>query len=414
MWGYIVGYVARWVLFFLNAENFFRAHGMFTTPIVSLERIKEAFFLMKLGISPYDGGLCHVPPLLLWVLQPLADYPDVAFFIFTTLVDLALALAIQEFARKFQSSTNGSKRLSPMVFGLAYFLNPFTIAACLAQSLQNVHILMTTLAMVAAAHGRGGLAALFCSTSLYLGPGPVFLSFFGLGYLSHLMSGSRYSSTTYSIVFLIGCVISFVALFSSPILHHVTLRQSWDACFMHIFEVRDLEPGVGIYWYVFTQMFPRFHRFFCFIYQFHVLFYIVPIHLWIGSRGRVGAFAQVILCVAVQSLFKPYPTVIDFNYFLSLILICTDFVELSQKKFVMALSICLFCLCMLPIMNILWLIRNTGNANFFYWLQVVYFGAAEFMLTEWTTAGMKIFHKEAELTDRGESTDDKGESKKTK
>jgi len=62
------------VLVVLGAGHYLAFRVEVSTPANSLLSIREGVTLLQLGISPYSGSACHVPPLLLWLLAPTASH----------------------------------------------------------------------------------------------------------------------------------------------------------------------------------------------------------------------------------------------------------------------------------------------------------------------------------------------------
>jgi phosphatidylinositol glycan class U len=43
--------------------------------------------------------------------------------------------------------------------------------------------------------------------------------------------------------------------------------------------VPDLSPNVGLFWYLFTEVFEQYKNFFLFAYQYHVFIYCIPLYV---------------------------------------------------------------------------------------------------------------------------------------
>eukprot|EP00920_Eleutheroschizon_duboscqi_P017638 GHVT01042073.1.p1 GENE.GHVT01042073.1~~GHVT01042073.1.p1 ORF type:complete len:192 (-),score=28.69 GHVT01042073.1:528-1103(-) len=112
--------------------------------------------------------------------------------------------------------------------------------------------------------------------------------------------------------------------------------------------------------------------------QGHVLIYIVP--LWF----RLYSFplAAVHALTATTLLFQPYPAVSDYAFIITLLLFHWR-VSMSMIPFSKLFGISIVGLVMMPVMTCLWLGRNTGNANFLYFMQLVHHTLTGVMLIEW-------------------------------
>jgi hypothetical protein len=68
-----------------------------TTPANSLLQIREGYYLLQQGVSPYTGTSCHVPPLVLALLGPLAQC-KVLYIVPNIVADLLGAAAVRSAA----------------------------------------------------------------------------------------------------------------------------------------------------------------------------------------------------------------------------------------------------------------------------------------------------------------------------
>lgn len=240
--------------------------------------------------------------------------------------------------------------------------------------------------------------------------------------------------------------------------------KSWNflqPCFVAVFRFEDLSPTLSLWWYLFTEMFPRFRPLFQSVFHCHIFVYVLPIHLLlsaagvrsdvlgtspaspgertsgertadiVGTQHRLRAFGSLAATVAtfgVIAFFRPYPTAVDWCTLVSLICVFSEdalpsplprlelkrdvyvlvneknvasdaagavgrrsqLVRLdwdtdtlqgaaaaakpaftTQKRIVLALAFAAFGLSMHPVMATVWLFRNTGNANFLFFMQLL-------------------------------------------
>jgi len=454
MWlGCVLGVLLRYLLFFAGAPAFFEDHLELSSPMTDHVQLKECQFLLHIGASPYAGDACHVPPLLLLPLVPLHHAPALVQFTAIVAVDVAVAALLRLLATQYAGAraragaswaeatikvqkdekSKGPKPMdltptrsalqdvvSPAFIGLCYFLNPFVIASCLAHSLQNFHHLALCCALGLAGYGRAGLAAAALAVAVYLfpptplvlllpcaylafvqhedshcgrskeGPGELQRSFarsnsFAIadaGFLPYLL---RFAV---AVAALLLCLYGASAAFMGGDLHFL------QASFVSIVAVRDLTPNVGIWWYIFIEVFDRYRFLFLIAFHGHLLFYPVPLHLRIGRHRPTGPWLHAMASMSIISLFKAYPTSSDFALMLSALLIPAELARESEHNFAFLLSGLLFGLCMAPTMAAVWLTRNAGNANFLYNMTLVINVFGCLLVTEWLRAGLKLRRRE--------------------
>lgn len=129
----------------------------------------------------------------------------------------------------------------------------------------------------------------------------------------------------------------------------------------------DLRPNPGLWWYLATQTFSRFRPYFAFILSAQMWIYAGPIHFQFSSSRPEFAFA---LTLALLMLLQPFPELFHVQAVLSLLSVFPS-VFFPQPWFVPAVLVLFVTLCMQPVMMHSWLIKGTGNANYYYFQTVV-------------------------------------------
>lgn len=408
--------------------------------MTSYTGLKEGLFLLDGGASPYASGSCHHPPLMLLVLFPLRHAPELAHFAFIVLCDVATALLLRLAAVHFAAarakagapwreaatrhvapcedggvaSAEPSGILSPAFVGLSYLWNPFTVGSCLALSSQNVHHLFLVGAVCFAASGRGGFAAASLALALYVCPFTPLVLVLPCAYLcfsqqpaqlqqweEEFGDGRTYARSkdgkvadwgfvSYLVRFAVVVVLLFLCLIGASLAAMDGQRHFLRASFTSVITLEDLTPNVGIFWYIFIEVFDRYRTMFLFSFHAHLLFYPIPLHLRIGQYRPVGPWLTCTAAIGIVSVFKPYPLASDFGLMISLMLIQAELIRESEKQFAFLMSGLLFGLCMFPTMTAVWLGRNAGNANFLYNMTLVINIFSSLLLSEWLRAAMKL------------------------
>lgn len=407
----------RLILIYLPKTFNLASRPEVSTPLVSLRRLAEGYWLKQSSISPYAGSMYHGSPLLLSLLGPLTvkrieGQPNhlLCSLVFV-IADIISALLIRATGHTLQMAYRQSLNSLDIVdllkssdllssgdiAALVYLWNPFTIAACVGLSTSPVENLVVILALHGACKGLVPLAAfgwvmathlslypaiLIIPVILLLGYGPdtpprkLFLQKgYGKNGDSHSSDNCGQQETNQSkaeVTFSWQPVIHFLfwsSLWSTYVLvlcsisvkPHGSLWEMFQRTYGFILTMEDMSPNIGVLWYFFAEVFDFFRSFFMIVFHLNILFMILPLAIRLKHRPCFLAF----IYIAISSMLKSYPSVGDSALYLGLLGLFLD--ELADMKF------SFFLLCgyigvslLSPVMHNLWIWRGTGNANFYY------------------------------------------------
>uniref|UniRef100_A0A6N2L0K6 GPI transamidase subunit PIG-U n=2 Tax=Salix viminalis TaxID=40686 RepID=A0A6N2L0K6_SALVM len=417
-WRWLIASVMlRLILIYLPTTFNLASRPEISTPLVSLRRLAEGYWLKKSSMSPYAGSMYHGSPLLLSLLGPLTvkrieGQPDhlLCSLVFV-IADIISALLIRTTGHTLQMAYRQSLNSldivdllkssdslsSGDVAALVYLWNPFTIAACVGLSTSPVENLVVILALHGACKGLVPLAAfgwvmathlslypaiLIIPVILLLGYGPdtpprkLFLQKgYGKNGDNHSSDNCGQQETNHSkaeVTFSWRPVIHFLfwsSLWSTYVLvlciisvkPHGSLWEMFQRTYGFILTVEDMSPNIGVLWYFFAEVFDFFRSFFMIVFHLNILFMILPLAIRLKHRPCFLAF----IYIAISSMLKSYPSVGDSALYLGLLGLFLD--ELADMQF------SFFLLCgyigvslLSPVMHNLWIWRGTGNANFYY------------------------------------------------
>ncbi|KAJ6714511.1 GPI TRANSAMIDASE COMPONENT PIG-U [Salix viminalis] len=355
-WRWLIASVMlRLILIYLPKTFNLASRPEISTPLVSLRRLAEGYWLKKSSMSPYAGSMYHGSPLLLSLLGPLTvkrieGQPDhlLCSLVFV-IADIISALLIRATGHTLQMAYRQSLNSldivdllkssdslsSGDVAALVYLWNPFTIAACVGLSTSPVENLVVILALHGACKARfGGWVKTIApwktssSGSVWMGYGDTLVS---------LSCNPNNSSDSF-----VGICIS--------VKPHGSLWEMFQRTYGFILTVEDMSPNIGVLWYFFAEVFDFFRSFFMIVFHLNILFMILPLAIRLKHRPCFLAF----IYIAISSMLKSYPS----GLFLD---------ELADMQF------SFFLLCgyigvslLSPVMHNLWIWRGTGNANFYY------------------------------------------------
>ncbi|CAE8710698.1 unnamed protein product [Polarella glacialis] len=264
--------------------------------------------------------------------------------------------------------------------------------------------------------GKGGLSAAALAVTFYVCPLTPLVLVLPCAYLSFTQRASTRKATEQAadeqdgyryvrsidqtavelnfLPYLAGFTFMVIVLFSCLLGASAAIMdgelQFLEASFLAVVAVRDLTPNVGVFWYLFIEVFDRYRLLYLVAFHGQLLFYPVPLHLRLGRHKPTGPFIHCAIAIGMVTLFKPYPTASDFAFMLSVMLVQSEIIRESEKFFAFCLSGVLFGLSMFPTMSAVWLGRNTGNANYLYNMVLVVNVFGCLLLSEFVKAAIRL------------------------
>ena len=329
-----------------------------SSPVDSLARLREGAALVEMGLSPYEGSMVHVPPMVLLLFTPFlhvadalaeskAPYASIVksapFVALDALVAAALFALAAIHAEAAKAHTRANKVVHkteteeteetedvlPHFTACAYLLNPMSVLSCAAGSTSALGTFCVAAATVAACKKKPEplLAGACLATSLFVTTDarvPLLLvypvatlardgvrarrafeervgkeSFF----TQKKKATARFRATFGG--FLATCVFLFFVSDRAYADSRTTFREWTRATYLFTFGVVDLTPNLGIHWYLFAHIFAHFRTFFL------VVFHAFPAFLCVLTLARYGhskpLFAIGIVS-ALHTVLGPYPT----------------------------------------------------------------------------------------------------------
>lgn len=408
--------VFRLVLIYFSQNLNLATRPEVSTPLTSLRRLAEGYWLKQSSISPYAGSMYHGSPLLLSILGPLTikrleGQPShlICSLVFV-IADFVSAISIRSTGVTLQKSYHRSLKslglvglldkseilLSGDIAALVYLWNPYTIVTCVGLSTSPIENMIIVLMLYGACKQIVPLAAFgwVLATHLLLYPVvlivPVILL---LGYASDapprklfrqrdasesdpytklfdqqlLPVSFSWKLVIYFLLWASMWIVYVLVLCGISLKDYGGLEEMFKSTYGFILSVEDLSPNIGVLWYFFAEVFDFFRNFFLIVFHINILFMISPLAIRLNHRPCFLAFVYI----AIYSMFKSYPSVGDSALYLGLLGLFVN--ELAGVQF----SFFLFCgyvgvSLLSPVMHNLWIWRGTGNANFYYATSMAY------------------------------------------
>ncbi|RXI01029.1 hypothetical protein DVH24_001263 [Malus domestica] len=384
-----------------------------STPLTSLRRLAEGYWLKQSSMSPYAVGN------LLNILIGAADLKgnliifsaDVLNAMLIRATGQTLQVAYRQSLKSLDLDTTlESIEVLPSgdIAALVYLWNPFTIVACVGLSTSPIENFAIILALYGACKRLVPLAAFGWVIATHLSLYPMILlipMILLLGYgpdtPRKLLLLRRYgevedNSSSDSCqqqekvinqselppVFSwrpVGLFLLWAIMWSAYVLflcgvsakQYGDLWEMFERMYGFILTVQDLSPNIGVLWYFFAEVFDFFRNFFLIVFQMNILFLIFPLAIRLKHRPCFLAFVYI----TISSMLKSYPSVGDSALYFGLLGWFVN--ELSGKSVEMRFSFCLFSVyvgisLLSPVMHNLWIWRGTGNANFYFATAITY------------------------------------------
>ncbi|XP_024031943.1 phosphatidylinositol glycan anchor biosynthesis class U protein [Morus notabilis] len=418
-WGWaFASVIFRLILIYFPNNLNLSSRPEVSTPLTSLRRLAEGYWLKQSSLSPYAGSMYHGSPLLLYVLGPLTakriegQLNHLLCGLVFVIADVVNALLIRVIGQNLQISYNQrlkalsldaipkEKAILPSrdIAALVYLWNPFTIVSCVGLSTSPIENMAVILSLYGACTRKIPLAAFGWVMATHLSLYPMILIIpviLLLGYgpetpprklfdgkvedsassnHSHRAMKQQGAATIFSwkpvLKFLMWSVvwsIYVLVLCGLCVRHYGGLHEMFKRTYGFILTVPDLSPNIGVLWYFFAEVFEFFRNFFLIVFHMNILFMVLPLAIRLNHRPCFLAFVYI----AISSMLKSYPSVGDAALYLGLLGLFVN--ELADMQF----SFFLFCVyvgvsLLSPVMHNLWIWRGTGNANFYFATAMAY------------------------------------------
>ncbi|PWZ22131.1 Phosphatidylinositol glycan anchor biosynthesis class U protein [Zea mays] len=382
MAGAAVGF--RLVLVLFGGDLHLASRPEVSTPLTSLRRLAEGYWLKQASVSPYSGSMYHGSPLLLSVLGPLtSSRPDGHH----AHIYCRLVLIIHNDIIDAVNVSAGD------VASLIYLWNPWAIVTCVGSCTSPIENLMVVIMIYGSCSRLAPLAAfgyvmathlslypaiLIVPVILLLGygldapPPKVFLIKGSIARKSDVSDNDKTSRQRVVQQFSWKPVLHFifwlfiwschVLLLSSVILKKVGgLHEMFEKTYGFILTVKDLSPNIGVLWYFFAEVFDFFRNFFLMVFNMNIIFMVLPLAIRLKHRPCFLAFVYT----AIVAILKSYPSAGDSALYLGLLGLFVN--ELAEMQFTFFLFFGYIGVSLLsPVMHNLWIWRGTGNANFYF------------------------------------------------
>jgi phosphatidylinositol glycan class U len=381
----VLGVAVRVVLHLAGFQEIFATSYEISTPVSSHKRVLEGLYLQSVGQSPYQGSVYNQPPLILmligYLLQFKQYYAVQLFYICLDVLNAVLLYKILQLHRPQQvreleeeqvlreMSAGESSALQqqaskyttlhllptlPELSAALYLLNPYTWMSTVALSPTLLFNSAVLLLLYAALAHRALLALLALALATYLVP-HAFVLVAPVTVLLHLRLSTR-------VMFVLATLLAVTALlYATDTWSAERVLQSYGTSVL----TSDLQPNIGLFWYYFTEIFTHFRAFFLFVFQYHLFVYFIPLTWRLKEHPELVYWALV----AAMAIFKAYPSVADISLHVSMLPLFVHKLRELHYGFVIGCGF-VYITVLAPIIWRMWIFTGTGNANFYYGLNL--------------------------------------------
>ncbi|GEQ67410.1 hypothetical protein JCM33374_g1075 [Metschnikowia sp. JCM 33374] len=374
------GAAIRFVLptLFPQITDVLAATAEVSTPIDSFRSLREAFFYLDHGIDVYDGTIVHHPPLFVSLMKMLNDaagpsYNDALFSLLYTLTDVGIAYKLTQlnsWYNAYHSRKTGRNlvAVSSSLIAAFYLFNPLLILTNWSHSTAIFTYFLIVESLVQAVIDkniyRGAIAL---GVAAYLSFSPIYLivPYLALAYAVAPIREWKSQVVKTSVIFFFSV--------TSLVLISLMLYPSADflySCYWSVISFEKITPNLGLWWYIFTEMFEFFTSLYKGIFNLYSFIFVVPFTLrffeYANDRKSGDSFFAFALCFLWISFSKPYPIIGDLGLSISILPIFKNTVITHAKFFFITTLMLITCLLLSPIFYYCWIVLGNGNSNFFY------------------------------------------------
>lgn len=343
------------IIFVPQIHNVLSQRVEISTRLTSIRTMKEAIFLLKNSIPLYDIP-CMPSPILVWTMSWI---PMFLYGILYIIIDMITAIGFHELAR-YESTPKHA-----LIVVSIYLMNPLLWLSTLAQS----NTLWPHIAIVwSLVFANRGIVFLSIGLMLFASS----LNLYSILLLLPLYYYIKKNANISLLYYISTCIIWTSFYTSSSFLLSNSNLSFLQSCYGCILQVKDLTPNIGLYWYMFIEIFKEFRTLFLFVFQSTIFFYTIPLGF---KYAKQDPFFLIAILLAIYGMFQPYPNISDVGFYLVFIAFFKNAFRYIYSKLFITVNAFLYGLLMMPVFFYYWIYQGSGNSNFYYVGTLVVTGA---------------------------------------
>ncbi|KAM7541033.1 hypothetical protein Aperf_G00000046146 [Anoplocephala perfoliata] len=309
-------------------------------------RLKEEAAIFRNPSVINASAAIKQPPLYLalWKLFEISHYekiilPAIECFAFTAF-----------FSFDFLNADKYSNFYPLSLFIFA--LNPFSVFAFGSHSIGIVPIVLTVCIFISIAKEYTCVASILCALGCYINI-----------YSGYLMLAVLAQCRKYKWRLLLAACL-FVSTIAGLLLATYTVEQSWEFmryCYLSNIYALNTTPNLGLFWYMYVEMFAHFNVFFVWTMQ----LLICALCLGLLFRFYEDPLFLALTLSMTTGILKPYNSIAEFGCTLALAGHWRNIFTYFRNVLV-TIVFTTYVLIMVPLLFVTWLQSGTTNANFYF------------------------------------------------
>lgn len=345
-----------------NLANVLDQFSLFSTPINSYRTLNEGIYLLSNNLNPYQQGeILHHPPILLKFFAILKNSQIEDNFntnLFYSVLDLFICLQLIKIS-KILNKKNGFSSFKIACF---YMFNPFTLLTTFARSTYLINNLILISTFSCLVKNQIEVAIVLLSLSSYL----TYYSWYLLIPVCYSIYQDKKKAKP-----VLNAVLLFLA--SIGILFAMSYSMSNNSfnfinlCYLTIIKFKKITPNLGLWWYFFTEIFEFFNNFYLSVFNLYGFIFVFPLSIrFITGGNKMSLLFVIWIIIGITNFSKPYPVFSDYSLFYSSVFLFKPYYKFLKFSPVVSYVALFVVFLQSPTFYVVWMILNSGNANFFY------------------------------------------------
>lgn len=336
--------------------------------------------------APFCGGAAgsKSDDTVLWSVVPFVWFDVLTAIVLSQIYARGCAKRKNEKEADDEENKESEKTESTSIVGV-YMLHPIVLLSCLSRTTKVVQFLLTSLVMYAALDAEtnkrsptvtGGALAMLSlvhlPSAVTLLPG-VLLHFWSVRENEFGTSGKKLAVHFLSQY---ACALgTFVNVADKYVVPNDELKEWLRVSVFDRYRAEELQPNVGLHWYVYSLMWERFLPWYCFAFQGCGIVCALTITVrFARSQSPLFSACAGLLCATALA---SHPTLGEFAFTTVLILAYGTSVRVLERSEAIKIvadgtmiALAIFGLSFVTLRA--WLITRTGNPNYFFAVTLMY------------------------------------------
>ncbi|CAH8860695.1 unnamed protein product [Trichobilharzia szidati] len=264
-----------------------------------------------------------------------------------------------------------------------YSLNPYSILVSASNSTCIVYNIVFLWINISICKGYLLLASVLCAFGCYIHLYPGYLIFPVLA-AAYLSSSNELKPTKIINRLFTSCLPPLTVFITSLLtllwVSYIIQNNDWrflTSVYWHTITVADCTPQMGIYWYMFVEMFEHFREFFTWVFQLLIFILVVGLTLKFSHNPLYICLITSLL----MNVLQPYHSIGQLGLLISILPIWNHILKQTHLLFI---STCFLvtALILSPLFHYIWLQPGTGNANFYFSASLVHAFGQVILITD--------------------------------